>query len=92
MNTACETQTEWTLACEAFMTPENLGAWFESARTDKQPSSYFGMISNAELIGLLFGGKANTEQMQHAFTSLRTRFISENSELIALEADQIRQL
>lgn len=92
MNTVAESQTAWDMACEEFIAnTENLAAWVESARTDREPSSYFGLISNAELLALIFGRSANAAQRYQAIQSIRIRFFSENAEMIALEAEKLQE-
>lgn len=94
MNTVSESKAAWDMASEEFIADtENLAAWIESARTDRQPSPYFGMISNAELLTLIFSNstQADAEARYQAIRDIRVRFFAENAELIALEAEKLQR-
>ena len=80
------------MAKEEFIAnPENLAAWIESARTDREPSQYFGSISNAELTAVIFGEDADMRTIGNAVIEFRKRFFAENAELIALEAQKLQE-
>ncbi len=94
MMTTPESAACWDMAKEEFIAnPENLAAWIESARTDREPAVQFGMISNAELIGLIFSKPTSGERLTkwYAMDEFRKRFFAENAELIALEAQKLQE-
>ncbi len=90
--TTPESAACWDMAKEEFITnPENLAAWIESARTNREPSQYFGSISNAELMAVIFGPDADLRTVGHAVIEFRERFFAENAELIAMEARKLQE-
>lgn len=93
MITTPESKACFDMAKEEFITnPENLAAWIESARTDREPSMHFGLISNAELIALIFGHHGSDYfSIYSAIKDFRERFFAENAELIALEAQKLQE-
>lgn len=73
----------WEMVAEDFLTPENIGGWIESASTEREPSSYWGPISNDELLRIIFGNKATSEQRDQAVIVIRRRFFAEHDKTIS---------
>lgn len=79
-------EISWEMAAEDFLTPENIGGWIESANTERESSAYWGPISNDELLRIIFGNKATSEQRDQAVITIRRRFFSEHNVEIAERA------
>jgi len=76
------------MAEEKFLTAERIGTWIESCSSVREPSSYWGMISNEELILIIFGDKATSEQRDQATIVIRNRFFAEHCAEIAEIAER----
>lgn len=83
-NPATLAEHVWEMAEDKFLTAENVGGWIESAGSHRQPSTYWGPISTAELVRIIFSrpGVANAEQIEQARIVFRRRFFAEYAEEI----------
>lgn len=73
------------MAEDDFLTPENIGEAIACASTERESSVYWGPISTAELVKIMFGrpGNANAEQIEQARITFRRRLFAEHAEAIA---------
>lgn len=64
--------------------------WWANTTVDvpREPSSYFGLISELELVQLLMKVEATPEQCKAAAMELRKRFADDHLELIAERAEK----
>lgn len=79
-------EISWEMAAEAFLTPESIGGWIESAGQVRESSAFWGPISNYELLRIIFGSTATPEQRDQAVITIRRRFFAEHSAEIAERA------
>lgn len=75
-------------AVDEFVTPESMAGWMESADHQREPSKYFGLISNEELWKVVFGRFSNAEQREQAAILLHMRFVGEHIEEIRQKVNQ----
>jgi hypothetical protein len=76
-------EISWEMAEEKFLTAERIGSWIESCNCERESSVYWGPISSEELILIIFGDKANSEQRNQAVITIRRRFFAEHPAEIA---------
>lgn len=69
-------------AVDEFVTREAMAGWLESADGIREPSKYFGPISNDELCGELFKRSNSDERRAQAAILLHKRFVDEHMEEI----------
>lgn len=79
-------EISFEMAANDFLTPENIGGWIESANSKRESSAYWGPISSQELLTIIFGDKATSEQRDQAVITIRRRFFAEHCAEIAERA------
>lgn len=79
-------EISFEMAANDFLTPGSIGGWIESASSLRESSAYWGSISNHELLTIIFGDKATSEQRDQAVITIRRRFFAEHCAEIAERA------
>jgi len=73
-------EIDFEAAVDKVATSEAMAGWLESADHIREPSKYFGLISNKELFEVVLSRKSNAEQREQAVILLHRRFVDEHLE------------